>query len=163
MSVQEGTFLKDLKQSIKFQYILCVGSSGDNELIFFILKGFQYILCVGSSLSSRVMLLHKFCFNTSYVSVQARRCLRLLSCLRGFNTSYVSVQEVADALNGAGLDSFNTSYVSVQAVANLTEVIGFSGFNTSYVSVQGNIIRQTCVCISSFQYILCVGSRICSL
>ena len=77
--------------------------------------------------------------------------------------------------------SFNTSYVSVQVCPHYPPKKPHSSFNTSYVSVQEliKLISKTSVCVSihpmcrfkeriisagtgfnSFQYILCVGSRL---
>ena len=41
--------LLELDIFLKFQYILCVGSSSSQSLLLYLLYLFQYILCVGSS------------------------------------------------------------------------------------------------------------------
>ncbi len=53
-------------------------------------------------------------FNTSYVSVQAKRFKPNRLFYHYFNTSYVSVQELEQVLEQFLKDYFNTSYVSVQ-------------------------------------------------
>ena len=55
---------------------------------------FQYILCVGSSFAFFVGFYIRSCFNTSYVSVQAFGGNLKENYLHSFNTSYVSVQAV---------------------------------------------------------------------
>ena len=70
VSVQVSKPLGELQKSVRFQYILCVGSSQrDKELKGFVIE-FQYILCVGSRLASVNSVLYDASFNTSYVSVQ---------------------------------------------------------------------------------------------
>ena len=53
---------------------------------------FQYILCFGSSKSYVYQKFACWCFNTSYVSVQAFHLFKVSFNRISFNTSYVSVQ-----------------------------------------------------------------------
>ena len=102
-----------LNSHIRFQYILCYGSTLFCFLVLFGYETFQYILCYGSTgfkacdISATFISIHPMLrFNYN---------LRFLNTPRpDFNTSYVTVQlDHVYKLNMTIL-YFNTSYVTVQ-------------------------------------------------
>ena len=144
----------------KFQYILCVGSSIEDELEQSKWKEFQYILCVGSS-TGKIKILqetYKFqyilCVGSSWQNRQKapkekRVSIHPMCRFKPF-TQY----------------SFPFLYnVSIHPMCRFKlyeieiAVVYLSSFNTSYVSVQVSLLLRVTVCLSVFQYILCVGSR----
>ena len=54
---------------------------------------FQYILCYGSTHEISMIDFHHTNFNTSYVTVQHLYARYSPHCLLNFNTSYVTVQQ----------------------------------------------------------------------
>ena len=55
---------------VRFQYILCYGSTVAYIQHIFLSNAFQYILCYGSTLQTGKFWRGFFNFNTSYVTVQ---------------------------------------------------------------------------------------------
>ena len=79
---------------LKFQYILCYGSTRHVSACAHAKTLFQYILCYGSTGRQSDGTMIGTNFNTSYVTVQHRLLEWLGLCLIYFNTSYVTVQPV---------------------------------------------------------------------
>jgi len=126
------------KAFIRFQYILCFGSSflelgyDSDDFLVSIHPMFQFKwnwswTCWNwKQVSIHPMFRFKatnqlgldastLCFNTSYVSVQGLFILLFLHISKCFNTSYVSVQVNMFSIFKSFERGFNTSYVSVQA------------------------------------------------
>ncbi len=120
---------------------------------------FQYILCYGSTTTVIPQNANQKNFNTSYVTVQHLSQQYHANKKDNFNTSYVTVQQVGNVIEKLYLYYFNTSYVTVQHCLPNRYRHFFLDFNTSYVTVQPCVVNGTKIAVA-FQYILCYGSTI---
>ena len=119
---------------MKFQYILCYGSSEITSIVATYTIEFQYILCYGSSIKfiSEETLFP--CFNTSYVTVhQAEQCKaefpNLFQYILCYGSSLLHIMTILPN------SRFNTSYVTVHHTYKVYKIGGVKSFNTSYVTV----------------------------
>ena len=150
-------FMENLEKVLKFQYILCYGSTNAHLKKTLIGKRFQYILCYGSTITLKMLDLLRKYFNTSYVTVQPHQDGHLHAHVLHFNTSYVTVQLILKVYVGRLGKYFNTSYVTVQQRLGSSKSKPLKNFNTSYVTVQPKETKPVLLLLE-FQYILCYGS-----
>ena len=140
---------------IKFQYILCYGSTGAKDQNGLPIFKFQYILCYGSTQSASKFSLWNLNFNTSYVTVQ-----RLMSGIEQqvnefqYILCYGSTTFPLWKLSGNKFQ-YILCYGSTGKIATWRR--SHLDFNTSYVTVQ-RVTHCNSLPICQFQYILCYGS-----
>ena len=120
---------------------------------------FQYILCYGSTLKRIWILPLKTYFNTSYVTVQLLLVLIWLWMFSNFNTSYVTVQ--LNFLNKSNLLSVISIHLMLRF--NFNNAVHIPNINkiSIHLMLRFNAKEEKpVILLLEFQYILCYGSTL---